>query len=146
LNPGSLAPEPLVSPLEAPPVGKKGREGTKGGEVRRVRWRGQRLPSGPPCCDILGAFYSEKLTGPSRAGRVVVLNTNLYYSNNEQTAGMADPGQQFQWLEDVLSNASRTGEMVRPSASPHSSSGLFCEQVPNSTQHKPTHPPEMLPS
>jgi|UniRef100_A0A8C0XKJ7 sphingomyelin phosphodiesterase acid-like 3 len=59
-----------------------------------------------------GAFYSEKLTGPSRAGRVVVLNTNLYYSNNEQTAGMADPGQQFQWLEDVLSNASRTGEMV----------------------------------
>ncbi|XP_021016554.1 acid sphingomyelinase-like phosphodiesterase 3b [Mus caroli] len=59
-----------------------------------------------------GAFYSEKLPGPSRAGRVVVLNTNLYYSNNEQTAGMADPGQQFQWLGDVLSNASRDGEMV----------------------------------
>ncbi|XP_021499774.1 acid sphingomyelinase-like phosphodiesterase 3b isoform X2 [Meriones unguiculatus] len=59
-----------------------------------------------------GAFYSEKLPGPGRAGRVVVLNTNLYYSNNEQTAGMADPGQQFQWLGDVLSNASRDGEMV----------------------------------
>uniref|UniRef100_A0A8C5NZH4 Acid sphingomyelinase-like phosphodiesterase 3b n=1 Tax=Jaculus jaculus TaxID=51337 RepID=A0A8C5NZH4_JACJA len=59
-----------------------------------------------------GAFYSEKLPGSSRAGRVVVLNTNLYYSSNEQTAGMADPGQQFQWLEDVLSNASRAGEMV----------------------------------
>lgn len=59
-----------------------------------------------------GAFYSEKLPGPSRAGRAVVLNTNLYYSSNEQTAGMADPGQQFQWLGDVLSNASRDGEMV----------------------------------
>ncbi|XP_004705382.1 acid sphingomyelinase-like phosphodiesterase 3b [Echinops telfairi] len=58
-----------------------------------------------------GAFYSEKLPGPSRAGRIVVLNTNLYYSNNERTAGMADPGQQFQWLEDVLTNASRAGEM-----------------------------------
>ncbi|XP_026965293.1 acid sphingomyelinase-like phosphodiesterase 3b [Sagmatias obliquidens] len=59
-----------------------------------------------------GAFYSEKLPGPSAAGRIVVLNTNLYYSNNEQTAGMADPGQQFQWLDDVLTNASRAGEMV----------------------------------
>ncbi|KAM9243833.1 acid sphingomyelinase-like phosphodiesterase 3b [Dugong dugon] len=59
-----------------------------------------------------GAFYSEKLPGPSRAGRIVVLNTNLYYRNNEQTAGMADPGKQFQWLEDVLTNASWAGEMV----------------------------------
>lgn len=59
-----------------------------------------------------GAFYSEKLPGPSRAGRVVVLNTNLYYSSNQQTASMADPGQQFQWLGEVLSNASRDGEMV----------------------------------
>ncbi|XP_057556926.1 acid sphingomyelinase-like phosphodiesterase 3b isoform X1 [Hippopotamus amphibius kiboko] len=59
-----------------------------------------------------GAFYSEKLPGPSGAGRIVVLNTNLYYSNNEQTAGMADPGQQFQWLDNVLTNASRAGEMV----------------------------------
>ncbi|KAB1268860.1 Acid sphingomyelinase-like phosphodiesterase 3b [Camelus dromedarius] len=59
-----------------------------------------------------GAFYSEKLLGPSGAGRIVVLNTNLYYSNNEQTAGIADPGQQFRWLEDVLTDASRAGEMV----------------------------------
>ncbi|XP_004741629.2 acid sphingomyelinase-like phosphodiesterase 3b [Mustela putorius furo] len=59
-----------------------------------------------------GAFYSEKLPGPSGAGRIVVLNTNLYYSNNEQTAGMADPAQQFQWLEDVLTRASRAKEMV----------------------------------
>ncbi|XP_026915723.1 acid sphingomyelinase-like phosphodiesterase 3b isoform X4 [Acinonyx jubatus] len=59
-----------------------------------------------------GAFYAEKLPGLSGAGRVVVLNTNLYYGNNEQTAGMADPAQQFQWLEDVLTNASRAKEMV----------------------------------
>ncbi|KAM6216972.1 acid sphingomyelinase-like phosphodiesterase 3b [Rhynchocyon petersi] len=59
-----------------------------------------------------GAFYSEKLPGINRVGRIVVLNTNLYYSNNEQTAGMADPGQQFQWLEDVLTNASQAREMV----------------------------------
>uniref|UniRef100_A0A8C8ZL43 Sphingomyelin phosphodiesterase acid like 3B n=1 Tax=Prolemur simus TaxID=1328070 RepID=A0A8C8ZL43_PROSS len=59
-----------------------------------------------------GAFYSEKLPGPSKAGRIVVLNTNLYYVNNEQTAGMADPSQQFRWLADVLTNASRAGERV----------------------------------
>ncbi|XP_036291425.1 acid sphingomyelinase-like phosphodiesterase 3b [Pipistrellus kuhlii] len=57
-----------------------------------------------------GAFYSEKL--PGTAGRIVVLNTNLYYANNEQTAGLADPAQQFQWLEDELSHASSAGEMV----------------------------------
>ncbi|XP_012666852.1 acid sphingomyelinase-like phosphodiesterase 3b [Otolemur garnettii] len=58
-----------------------------------------------------GAFYTEKLPA-NLAGRIVVLNTNLYYSSNEQTAGMADPSQQFQWLEDVLTNASRAGERV----------------------------------
>lgn len=47
----------------------------------------------------------------------MVLNTNLYYSSNGQTASMADPGQQFQWLGDVLSNASRDGEMVSAPAS-----------------------------
>ncbi|XP_029801725.1 acid sphingomyelinase-like phosphodiesterase 3b [Suricata suricatta] len=59
-----------------------------------------------------GAFYSEKLPGRNGAGRVVVLNTNLYYTNNEQTAGMVDPAGQFQWLDDVLTNASRAKEMV----------------------------------
>ncbi|XP_004603773.2 acid sphingomyelinase-like phosphodiesterase 3b [Sorex araneus] len=57
-----------------------------------------------------GAFYSEKL--PGSAGRIVVLNTNLYYSSNTQTEGMTDPGRQFQWLEAVLTNASQAGEMV----------------------------------
>ncbi|PNJ89617.1 SMPDL3B isoform 3 [Pongo abelii] len=59
-----------------------------------------------------GAFYCEKLPGPSGVGRIVVLNTNLYYTSNALTADMADPGQQFQWLEDVLINASKAGDMV----------------------------------
>lgn len=89
-----------------------------------ARERGRKLKLSR--CDILGAFYSEKLPGPDRAGRVVVLNTNLYYTSNEQTAGVADPGQQFQWLGDVLSNASRDGEMVSVPA-PSCAPGLLPE-------------------
>ncbi|XP_074074061.1 acid sphingomyelinase-like phosphodiesterase 3b [Macrotis lagotis] len=59
-----------------------------------------------------GAFYTEKLPGPNKMGRIVVLNTNLYYSNNELTVDLDDPGNQFQWLDDVLNNASREGEKV----------------------------------
>ncbi|KAF2984855.1 hypothetical protein EK904_003100 [Melospiza melodia maxima] len=59
-----------------------------------------------------GAFYSEKLPGPGTRGRVVVLNTNLYYDQNEETAAEEDPGGQFQWLEETLTNASRADEMV----------------------------------
>ncbi|KAM6172734.1 acid sphingomyelinase-like phosphodiesterase 3b [Erethizon dorsatum] len=59
-----------------------------------------------------GAFYSETLPDPRSAGRIVVLNTNLYYSNNQLTADMADPSQQFQWLDGVLTNASQAGEKV----------------------------------
>uniref|UniRef100_A0A480RMD6 Acid sphingomyelinase-like phosphodiesterase 3b isoform X2 n=1 Tax=Sus scrofa TaxID=9823 RepID=A0A480RMD6_PIG len=87
-----------------------GREDAREGEGWGVTWRGTEDPVRFCGCCVLGAFYSEKL--PSGAGRIVVLNTNLYYSKNEQTANMADPSQQFQWLDDVLSNASRAGEMV----------------------------------
>ncbi|KFZ56121.1 Acid sphingomyelinase-like phosphodiesterase 3b, partial [Podiceps cristatus] len=59
-----------------------------------------------------GAFYSEKLPSPRTRGRVVVLNTNLYYDQNDKTAGEEDPGGQFQWLEETLTNASRADEMV----------------------------------
>ncbi|NXY87109.1 ASM3B phosphodiesterase, partial [Alcedo cyanopectus] len=59
-----------------------------------------------------GGFYSEKLPGPGTRGRVVVLNTNLYYDQNEETAAEEDPGGQFQWLEETLTNASRAEEMV----------------------------------
>ncbi|XP_032817783.1 acid sphingomyelinase-like phosphodiesterase 3b [Petromyzon marinus] len=58
-----------------------------------------------------GAYYSEKLVG--RAGqRIVVLNTNLYYASNVQTAGLADPAGQFDWLDKVLTNASANKEKV----------------------------------
>lgn len=60
-----------------------------------------------------GAFYSEKLVNPNSSGRIIVLNTNLYYTQNNRTAGMEDPGGQFQWLEDMLNNASKAGEMVK---------------------------------
>ncbi|NWI57627.1 ASM3B phosphodiesterase, partial [Calyptomena viridis] len=59
-----------------------------------------------------GAFYSEKLPGSGTRGRMVVLNTNLYYDQNNETAGEEDPGGQFQWLEETLTNASRADEMV----------------------------------
>ncbi|NWW45245.1 ASM3B phosphodiesterase, partial [Pedionomus torquatus] len=59
-----------------------------------------------------GAFYSEKLPSERTKGRMVVLNTNLYYDQNDETAGEEDPGGQFQWLEETLINASRTDEMV----------------------------------
>nr|XP_006005448.1 PREDICTED: acid sphingomyelinase-like phosphodiesterase 3b [Latimeria chalumnae] len=58
-----------------------------------------------------GAFYTEKLLKKS-GQRVVVLNTNLYYESNKATAGMKDPGNQFEWLENVLANASTAGEKV----------------------------------
>ncbi|XP_067386834.1 acid sphingomyelinase-like phosphodiesterase 3b [Emydura macquarii macquarii] len=59
-----------------------------------------------------GAFYSEKLLVPNTKGQMIILNTNLYYDNNNQTSGMEDPAGQFQWLEDVLTSASKAGEMV----------------------------------
>ncbi|XP_027549839.1 acid sphingomyelinase-like phosphodiesterase 3b isoform X2 [Neopelma chrysocephalum] len=59
-----------------------------------------------------GAFYSEKLPSPGTRGRMVVLNTNLYYDQNDETAAEEDPGGQFQWLEETLTNASRADEMV----------------------------------
>lgn len=43
---------------------------------------------------------------------MVVLNTNLYYDQNDETAGEDDPGGQFEWLEETLTNASRADEMV----------------------------------
>nr|XP_025958290.1 acid sphingomyelinase-like phosphodiesterase 3b isoform X1 [Dromaius novaehollandiae] len=59
-----------------------------------------------------GAFYSEKLPSPNTRGRMIVLNTNLYYDQNNETADEEDPGGQFQWLEETLTNASKAEEMV----------------------------------
>ncbi|XP_074832168.1 acid sphingomyelinase-like phosphodiesterase 3b [Carettochelys insculpta] len=59
-----------------------------------------------------GAFYCEKLPTPNTKGQVIVLNTNLYYDSNHQTAALEDPTGQFQWLDDVLTKASKANEMV----------------------------------
>ncbi|XP_054854632.1 acid sphingomyelinase-like phosphodiesterase 3b [Eublepharis macularius] len=59
-----------------------------------------------------GAFYSEKLSGSGPTRRMIVLNTNLYYENNNQTISLADPGGQFKWLEETLTDASKAGEKV----------------------------------
>lgn len=79
-----------------------------------------------------GAFYSEKLPGPGTRGRMVVLNTNLYYDQNNETAAEEDPAGQFQWLEETLTNASRADEMVlkrlnkQPGLSPGQKLFLLC--------------------
>ncbi|NWU64651.1 ASM3B phosphodiesterase, partial [Pterocles burchelli] len=59
-----------------------------------------------------GGFYSEKLPSPGTRGRMVVLNTNLYYDQNRETADEEDPAGQFQWLEETLTNASGANELV----------------------------------
>ncbi|XP_075706661.1 acid sphingomyelinase-like phosphodiesterase 3b [Rhinoderma darwinii] len=59
-----------------------------------------------------GGFYSEQAGNIRNMGRIVILNTNLYYDSNGITANMEDPGGQFVWLENLLSNASQTGEKV----------------------------------
>ncbi|XP_069479164.1 acid sphingomyelinase-like phosphodiesterase 3b [Ambystoma mexicanum] len=57
------------------------------------------------------AFYSEPLN-KEFSGRIIVLNTNLYYDSNNQTGSMEDPGGQFEWLEEELKYASNVGEKV----------------------------------
>ncbi|KAM6428755.1 acid sphingomyelinase-like phosphodiesterase 3b [Liasis olivaceus] len=59
-----------------------------------------------------GAFYSQLLPSPGPARRIIVLNTNLYYENNNRSIGLEDPGGQFQWLQTLLTKASETGEKV----------------------------------
>lgn len=58
------------------------------------------------------AFYSQRLADKDFVGRVIVLNTNLYYDSNNQTGSLADPGGQFAWLEEQLTYASNTGDKV----------------------------------
>ncbi|XP_048413822.1 acid sphingomyelinase-like phosphodiesterase 3b isoform X2 [Stegostoma tigrinum] len=58
-----------------------------------------------------GAFYTEKLLGQNDQ-RIIVLNTNLYYRSNKLNVETNDPAGQFQWLEEVLSNAIVAKEKV----------------------------------
>lgn len=58
-----------------------------------------------------GGYYTEKLLG--RPGyRVVVLNTNLYYDQNKATENLADPAGQFNWTDQVLTEATNNKEKV----------------------------------
>ncbi|XP_062890929.1 acid sphingomyelinase-like phosphodiesterase 3b [Mobula hypostoma] len=58
-----------------------------------------------------GAFYTEKLLNRNDQ-RIIVLNTNLYYTKNKLNVGLRDPAGQFQWLEETLSKAMTTKEKV----------------------------------
>ncbi|KAJ8340866.1 hypothetical protein SKAU_G00331570 [Synaphobranchus kaupii] len=58
-----------------------------------------------------GGYYTENLL--NRTGyRVLVLNTNLYYDQNQQTADMEDPAGQFSWANQILTSAASNNEKV----------------------------------
>ncbi|XP_055512549.1 acid sphingomyelinase-like phosphodiesterase 3b [Leucoraja erinacea] len=58
-----------------------------------------------------GAFYTEKLLNRTDQ-RVIVLNTNLYYTSNKLHPGLHDPAGQLQWLDEILSKAIASKEKV----------------------------------
>ncbi|XP_034029419.1 acid sphingomyelinase-like phosphodiesterase 3b [Thalassophryne amazonica] len=58
-----------------------------------------------------GGFYSEKLLNQT-GFRMLVLNTNLYYSQNNQTQDKDDPAHQFSWADGVLTEAANNKEKV----------------------------------
>ncbi|XP_020365048.1 acid sphingomyelinase-like phosphodiesterase 3b [Oncorhynchus kisutch] len=58
-----------------------------------------------------GGYYTENLL--NRPGyRVVVLNTNLYYDQNKVTENIDDPAGQFNWADQVLTEAANNKEKV----------------------------------
>ncbi|KAM6910522.1 acid sphingomyelinase-like phosphodiesterase 3b [Xenentodon cancila] len=58
-----------------------------------------------------GGYYTEKLL--NRTGfRMLVLNTNLYYDQNKVTQDMADPADQFIWIDRILAEAATNKEKV----------------------------------
>lgn len=44
--------------------------------------------------------------------RALVLNTNLYSPTDQATDGINDPGDQFQWMQQILSDACSNKERV----------------------------------
>lgn len=53
-------------------------------------------------CVFSGGYYTLSIKGTNLDA--VVLNTNLYYENNDAVDVSGDPAGQFQWLEEVLTN------------------------------------------
>ncbi|KAF7647303.1 hypothetical protein LDENG_00174420 [Lucifuga dentata] len=58
-----------------------------------------------------GGYYSEKLLNQTGV-RMLVLNTNLYYDQNNLTKDMDDPADQFSWADQVLTDAANNKEKV----------------------------------
>jgi len=51
---------------------------------------------------ILGGYYSAQL----KSGlHLVMLNTNLYYYQDQKMGNHSDPAGQFAWLENILKDA-----------------------------------------
>ncbi|XP_008320927.1 acid sphingomyelinase-like phosphodiesterase 3b [Cynoglossus semilaevis] len=58
-----------------------------------------------------GGFYTERLL--NRGGfRILVLNTNLYYDQNQVVTDAEDPAGQFSWADGVLTEAAQKKEKV----------------------------------
>ena len=65
------------------------------------------------CTDALvyaGAFYTRPMPELGPGVRAVIVNTNLYYTQNGETSGVPDPASQFVWLSETLSQARHNGE------------------------------------
>lgn len=64
------------------------------------------------CILFTGGYYTEKLL--NRTGfRMLVLNTNLYYDQNNLTKGLEDPAGQFSWADRVLTEAANNKEKAK---------------------------------
>lgn len=61
-----------------------------------------------------GGYYQEELV-TGKGFRMLVLNTNLYYDQNQQTTNMEDPADQLSWVDQVLSQAAINKEKVKHS-------------------------------
>jgi len=58
---------------------------------------------------VLGGFYTVQLkTGL----RLVMLNSNLWYNQDDKMANSSDPAGQFLWLESVLKDAEQQSNMA----------------------------------
>lgn len=63
-------------------------------------------------CFALGGYYTENLLNQT-GFRMLVLNTNLYYDQNTLTPDMDDPAGQFNWANQVLTEAANNKEKAK---------------------------------
>ncbi len=60
---------------------------------------------------LAGGYYSLPITAATKLD-AVVLNTNLYYDSNKEVNGTGDPAQQFEWLDQLLTEKAAQGRKV----------------------------------